>query len=303
MTTPEHITCKVCGQDAAYLCDTSNEHSETRILHHYRCSNCGLVFVGNKIENEELGIAYSTLDQGAYYDEIKIETGKKFESSIRDLDELTGKDSAIIDIGTGNGGFMEKLLQNGFTRVAGHEIPGADLQQFEEAGCTLYYDFDYQSIPSNHFDVVTLLDVAEHVLDPRYLFETCSRILKPGGIAYFHTPVVAKTDKMMHLTQKLPGLNKLGQVWQRGRTSIFHQQNYTAKSIEILLHETGFESVNIIEKNELSWPVSMYVRIYLSSKYGLPNFTAPLLAPFFYPFLATDYFNSNKAIVWAKKRG
>lgn len=302
MEKRENIVCKVCGKPTEYLCETFNEHSKTHLLHHYRCTSCGMVFIGDHIDNEELGIAYSTLDQDTYYKEIKVETGQKFDNSISNISKLVDKNIQIIDVGTGDGGFIKKLFQNGFSNVSGHEIPGSDLSDIENLNCRMYYDFDYQTIPSNHFDVATLLDVAEHVLDPRYLFQSCSRILKSGGIVYFHTPVVTKTDRMMHFLQKVPVLNKVGKVWQRGRTSVFHQQNYTVKSIEMLMQEAGFESVNISLKNELSWGVSRYVRIYLCEKQGLPTILAPLLAPFFYPFFATNFFNSNKAVVWAKKR-
>ena len=54
-------------------------------------------------------------------------------------------------------------------------------------------------------------------------------------------------------------------------------------------------------RNELSWPVSRYVRSYLVEKQGLPGFLAPLITAMAYPFLATDTFNANKAIVRARK--
>ena len=129
----------------------------------------------------------------------------------------------------------------------------------------------------------------------------CSRILKKDGVIYFHTPVVTKTDRIMHFLLKLPLLKKIGAVWQRGRTSIFHLENYTQESLVLILENAGFNSINIEVKNELSWPVTRYVRTYLLEKQGLPGFMAPFLAPFFYPLLATNIFNSNKAIVSAKK--
>lgn len=301
MKKPETVRCKVCGKNAGYLCDTHNEHSRTEILHHYRCVECGLVFVGNQIDNEELGVAYSTLDNESYYEEIKNENLKKMKGAVRDLVNLTSKESKIIDIGTGNGQFIEILFAYGFKKVAAHEIPGSDLSKIETLGCTIYRDFGYKIIPSNSFDVVTLLDVAEHVPNPRYLFQTCNRILREGGIIYFHTPVVTKFDRMMHYLQRVPMFKKIGTIWQRARTSIFHLQNYTSQSLIKLLNEFGFDNISVVTRNELTWPVSRYIRIFLLEKQKLPGSLAPMLTPFFYPVLATDLFNPNKAIVWAKK--
>lgn len=207
--------CRVCGSaNTVYLCETYNEHSNTRILEHRRYAECGSVFVSNDIGSEELGIAYSDLDSTRYYEEIESENREKIASAIRNLRDLSiPESSSIIDIGAGNGLFIELLHQEGFTNLSAHEIPGANLQKIHDFVSEIYQDFDYTSIPSGYFDIVTLLDVVEHVMDPRYLVQTCHRILKPGGLIYFHTPVVTNTDRMMHFMQKLPVLKKPGIIW------------------------------------------------------------------------------------------
>lgn len=227
--------CRVCGStNTIYLCKTYNEHSMTTTLEHYRCGKCGSVFVGNDIDSEELGVAYSTLDSKKYYEEIESQNKRKMTTAISHLKALIPQSSHIIDIGTGNGLFVELLQKAGFTNVSAHEIPGSDLSRIQDIAC-IYQDFDYSSIPASSFEAVTLLDVAEHVIDPKYLINMCSRILKPNGIIYFHTPVVTKTDRMMHFVQKLPVLKKIGSIWQRARTSIFHLENYTPNSLACLL--------------------------------------------------------------------
>lgn len=293
--------CKICGQSSVYIGATANDQSATRVLHHCRCTSCGLVFIGNAISTQELSVAYGSFDTGEYYEQIREETARKFDSAITDLRTLASANSAIIDLGTGNGGFLRKLLDNGFRHVAGQEIPGMDLSGLERLGCRIYHDTDYSTVPSAAFDVVTLLDVAEHVIDPQRLFQACSRILRPGGLVYFHTPVVTRTDRLMHSAQRLPAIRKLGQAWQRGRTSIFHLQNYTPAAIEMVLGKAGFERISVTVKNELSWPVSGYVKVYLCQKFGLPEALAPVLAPLFHPLLASNFFNPNKAIVTALK--
>jgi SAM-dependent methyltransferase len=302
MANPSSPPCKVCGSSTALVGQTPNEHSKTSPLHHFRCTACGLVFVGDHIEVDELGQAYGGLDQGSYYEEIKIENNRKMQASVDDLRRLASPTSRILDLGTGNGRFLEMLLDAGFQHVDGHEIPSSgDFAALRGRGCTMYEDFDYSTIPSNSYDVVTLLDVAEHVPDPLFLFRNCFRILKPGGTVYVHTPVVTRMDRGMHALQKLPVLRKVGQTWQRGRTSIFHLQNYTRAALDKALGSAGFHDITLKIRNELSWPVSRYVRVYLCQKLHLPEGLAPVLTPLFYPLLATNTFNANKAIVWARK--
>jgi hypothetical protein len=79
----------------------------------------------------------------------------------------------------------------------------------------------------------------------------CARILKNDGVIYFHTPVVTRTDRLMHFLQRMPILKKAGTIWQRGRTSIFHLENYTPRSLELLLTEAGFRDIKIEIANEL----------------------------------------------------
>ena len=298
-------TCKICGGGSRYLCATPNEHGELHTIHHYRCRDCGLVFVGDAVTNDQLGAAYATLDTKSYYREVGETEERKFATSLRDLQQLARPpvrpSARLIDIGTGNGAFLLFAKARGFQDLSGHDIPGEDTAELTRSGISVYQDFDYAAIPSSSFDVATLLDVMEHVPDPHQVARAAYRILKPGGVIYFHAPCVTFTDRIMHVIQKLPVIGRIGRVWQRGRTSIFHLQNYTPRSIELVLSQSSFGEIKIRTENELSWPVRRYVRVYVCEMQGLPAALSYLLTPLLYPFLATSFFNSNKAIVSARK--
>ena len=297
------VRCRVCASPSVtFLCETRNEHSSTEYISHYRCSDCQLVFVANNFADEELGEAYSTLDSSEYYAEIVNENRGKMLTAAANLKKTLRPEACILDIGTGDGSFVRVLHEARFANVSAHEIPGGDLSSIEPISENIYRDFDYQSVPSASFDAVTLLDVVEHVRDPQYLFDQCFRMLRPGGYIYFHTPVVTRTDRLMHGMLKMPALDAIGKMWQRGRTSVFHLQNYSRESLSLLAEKARFESPDVEIRNELSWPLSRYVKVFLTDRFGLPRSTANLFVPFFYPLLATNFFNSNKAIVQARKR-
>lgn len=296
-----NVTCRVCGSSSVnFVCETPNEHGVVDTIRNYTCRDCGVAFVGNEFTNDDLASAYATLG-GDYYKEIQTENREKMRTASANLKKFAKSDDAIIDIGTGNGEFIRVLSESGFANVSGHEIPGEDLSAVIDIAAKLYQDHDYGSIPSDGFDVATLLDVVEHVPDPQYLIDQCFRILKPGGHIYFHTPVVTRTDRMMHRFAKMPAMSKLAKAWLRGRTSIFHLQNYSDRAIRILLERAGFELKSFDIKNELSWPAAMYVRVYVVEKNGLPFVAGKLITPFVYPLIATKFFNANKSIVLAQK--
>ena len=253
---PPNPPCRVCGADGTrFLCVTHNEHSKQDQLSHYRCVTCGSVYVGNTIDNEELAQAYATLDEESYYREIESENRKKMTVAAEHLAQAVPLSAQVLDVGTGNGFFVRTLHEAGFTSIAAHEIPGADLSGIGDIASAIYQDYDYGSVPSDRFDAVTLLDVVEHVPDPQFLMDVCARVLKPGGMIYFHTPVVTRTDRLMHMLQRLPVLGRVGTGWQRGRTSVFHLQNYTEQSVMLMLGRAGFDDTRVDVRNELSWPV------------------------------------------------
>ena len=283
-----------------FVCETPNEHGVVEKISNYACRDCGVAFVGNHFTDTDLASAYATVG-GDYYEEIRTENREKMRTATANLKRFAKTGDSIIDIGTGNGEFIRVLNESGFTNVSGHEIPGEDLSEVEGIAATVYQDHDYSSIPSNSFDAVTMLDVAEHVPDPQYLIDQCFRMLKPGGHIYFHTPVVTRTDRIMRKLAKFPAVSKAAKTWLRGRTSIFHLQNYSERAIRILLEHAGFELKSFEVINELSWPVGRYVQVYLVDKLRLPQFAGTVLKPAVYPLIATKFFNANKSIVLAQK--
>ncbi len=292
--------CKICAAESRHVCTTRHSIDATRTLDHYRCTDCGLVFVGTEVSLEELTSAYAALNGSSYYDEIEVELHRKMESSIRDLRRRIGTDASVLDIGTGSGKFLRCLLEHGFRDVAGHDLPGDTLAPDLVGRCELYLDTDWSTVPSSRFDVVTLLDVAEHVIDPLALFRACRRILKPGGILYFHTPVVTPIDRVMHALHKLPLTGRMARAWQNGRTTIFHLQNFTRASLSRAMDDCGFEQTEIHVENELSWPVRKYVADYLVKPAKLPTWTTGPLTLAFRPILATNLLNPNKGVVTAR---
>lgn len=294
------VPCRVCGSaDTEFLCFTHlTADPRSARLSNRRCRACGSVFIGTPVTTEALAAAYGLIDSDAYYGSIQEETGRKMASALADLATLP-RDAALLDVGTGNGLFVEMAREAGFTNLGAHEIPGADLSRIQGFART-WQDHDFGSLPDGAFDCVTLLDVAEHVPDVPHLFRACRRVLREGGLLYIHTPVVTRTDRLMHRVQRLPGLGGAGRLWQRGRTSIYHLQNYTPASLRLALGRAGFADVQVRVVNELSWPVSLYVRTYLLERHGLPTALAPLFLPVFHPLLATRTFNANKAVVTAR---
>lgn len=105
---------------------------------------------------------------------------------------LQGKQ--VLDVGCGGGILAESMAQRG-ARVIGIDmgetpLSVARLHQMESGA-----EVDYQQITAERlakeqpasFDVVTCMEMLEHVPEPASVIQACQRLVKPGGNVFFST--------------------------------------------------------------------------------------------------------------------
>jgi SAM-dependent methyltransferase len=93
----------------------------------------------------------------------------------------------LLDIGTGLGGLVEEAQK------LGYEAEGVDLceplvQKARARGLRVHCKLAEELDAEANFDVVTMLDVIEHVTEPLKLLATARRLLKSGGRLVVYTP-------------------------------------------------------------------------------------------------------------------
>ncbi len=104
------------------------------------------------------------------------------------------KDLDIIDVGCGGGILSESMAAKGAT-VTGIDMGEAPLEVAKlhllESGLQVNYQRstaeDYAKQHSQAFDVVTCLEMLEHVPDPSSVIRACFEMVKPGGHVFFST--------------------------------------------------------------------------------------------------------------------
>jgi 2-polyprenyl-6-hydroxyphenyl methylase/3-demethylubiquinone-9 3-methyltransferase len=111
---------------------------------------------------------------------------------IRELASLEGKD--VLDVGCGGGILAEAMARSG-ARVTGIDLADKPLKVAElhlvESGLAVHYEKisaeEKTRTHSNRFDVVTCMELLEHVPDPASTIGACARLAKPGGRVFFST--------------------------------------------------------------------------------------------------------------------
>jgi 2-polyprenyl-6-hydroxyphenyl methylase/3-demethylubiquinone-9 3-methyltransferase len=109
-------------------------------------------------------------------------------------DRVGLKDKTVLDIGCGGGILTESMAAHGAT-VTGIDLGDAPLAvaklHLKESGQKVEYrkisaeDMAHEKPES--FDVVTCMEMLEHVPEPASTVAACARLVKPGGQVFFST--------------------------------------------------------------------------------------------------------------------
>jgi 2-polyprenyl-6-hydroxyphenyl methylase/3-demethylubiquinone-9 3-methyltransferase len=105
---------------------------------------------------------------------------------------LSGK--KVLDVGCGGGILAESMAEKG-AQVTGIDMGEANLEVARLHLLESGNEADYRQIPveqlaeeeAGKFDVVTCMEMLEHVPDPSSVAAACARLVKPGGKVFFST--------------------------------------------------------------------------------------------------------------------
>ena len=105
---------------------------------------------------------------------------------------LAGKQ--VLDVGCGGGILSESMVQKG-AQVMGIDMGEAPLKVAELHSLESGVEVEYRQVPvevlaeerPGSFDVVTCMEMLEHVPDPASVIRACTSLVKPEGWVFFST--------------------------------------------------------------------------------------------------------------------
>ena len=233
-------TCAVCGIKVSWKPHLpGNIHPEeirpddVRVTDHQygkrwtmvRCPHCGFVTACPRPSASLLIRLYQKMDDPDYARERRGRK-KNFIQILKRLEAWRPQKGRLLDVGAASGLMVEAAIERGWDAL-GIEPSQALVKQARELGLpVIETTLEAWQGPESAFDVITLLDVIEHVAEPDRFLSKALQYLKPGGIVCIVTPDVGS------LTARL-----LGSRWWHYRPA--HVTFFTRRALTRLIESRG----------------------------------------------------------------
>jgi len=167
---------------ATFTADTFSARRQPDRRHYQwvRCDACGLMR-SDPVEDVDLASLYasSTFDYSNETDGLK----ETYRALARRALGGASASGTVLEIGGGNGFFLDAVAQDGFDRFVEVEpsrqaVDQASALVREHAICDIMRP---GLVPDGSVDLVAMFHVLDHLPDPRSVLETAFASLKPGG--------------------------------------------------------------------------------------------------------------------------
>ena len=202
-------------------------------MHHrlVECPECGVLYASPMLPPKKIAAAYAGAAFGS-----QEEAGYAARTYGGFLPKIAGKlpdREGALDIGTGDGAFLEELLRHGFTKVRGIEPSQAPVKAAKEEIRPLIKNglFNPRDCRLNSLSLVTSFQTFEHLVDPMETAREVYKILKPGG-AFF---IISHNRDA--LSAKV--LGKKSPIFD-----IEHLQLFSFKSAKAMMEKAGLSGVS-----------------------------------------------------------
>ena len=198
------MKCPACN-------DTSKERLVKKDVQYYQCQYCGTLFSG-ELPNDNMVGGGMELERNLQQNQGRLE---RFIA-------LAGKDAKILDYGCGHGMLKDFLLENNINAF------GYDK-----------YNKEYNFITEHEFDLVSMVEVIEHLSHPFYELDQINLLLKPNGVLYIETSFI---DVAFEEKIELEDFFYI-------EPSVGHSTIFSHYGLDILMVKKGFLPLRHINRN------------------------------------------------------
>ena len=234
MTEPANNACPICGAGSNIVAKQTRQSDDSIVFH---CAVCDVAFLDRDksgrdekhfynevypvdVNPENLGTAPESVDQW------------RLDFSLPYL----AKDQVVIEVGSAAGEFLN-LVKPHVDTVTGCDLNSAQCARAEEKFSIKSYSADVRDLEfTNHFDVVFMFQIFEHIWTPHDFLQDIREKVKDGGLLILDIPNL--NDAMYRLYQ-LPLIRDKFYFKEQ------HPMNYTVGALTKVMDANGFETVDV----------------------------------------------------------
>jgi 2-polyprenyl-3-methyl-5-hydroxy-6-metoxy-1,4-benzoquinol methylase len=235
---------------------------------HYQineCSGCALILSSPILEDEKITALYRDFSEKNVSDgeeENVRQTMKMYYNLVRP--HLYQRER-ILDVGCDVGYLLEVAYKDGFRELHGLEPVPATREIAQKIPGSAILDEFYESTnyPKASFDLITLIHVLDHLVDPSIVLKKAITDLKSKGLI---VAVVHNVESLLGriMGEKFPVFN------------LYHHYFFSKKTLRNLFEAHGYEVIKVVSTcNRYS------LGFFLRRMPGLPNFFRNFLLSFF----------------------
>jgi 2-polyprenyl-3-methyl-5-hydroxy-6-metoxy-1,4-benzoquinol methylase len=265
--------CEVCSQTIF------KELFEKDGQSYQKCTSCGLIRIYPQTSDEQLNEIYQHDynqiwgNDESVYRNLKKHLNLKLLKPAIDLVTNTitrerKKPIRLLDIGAATGMLMETAQELG-CKVYGVEIGEKSVETLKNKFGNdnivdgYFEQIDFESLGMyNSFDIISMVDLLEHVRDPNRTLEQANLLLRDSGIVVCYIPNTASLAARI-----------LGRNWELYCS--MHLYSFSKQNLKMLFNKHGFEIISI--KPSPRYLTVEYVRNFV--KYQLKDGIAGKLLP------------------------
>jgi len=219
---------------------------------HYRflkCEKCGMIFSNPIMSENKIGLLYSDSDFN-YNAEAEYLKKTYFRYFKKYLLKNNSKNIKVLEIGCGNGFFLEELVGNEIKNVYGIEPGKASVEKADkEIKKNIKISILRKGLfPKEIFDIICCFHTLDHVTDPNEFISTVYSLLKKGGKIFF----------IVHNTNAL-SVKMFGE-----KSPIFdieHIYLFDSKSLKTVFQKSGFSNLKVFNVSN-TYPLQYWLKLF-----------------------------------------
>lgn len=240
------VNCNLCGLDdwrvrfeatdknakrpdsEDFRCTCAGYGSHLRIV---ECQHCGHVYANPRWEADELLNAYEDVKDETYVAE-RFGRKRTFARHLHLLERFAGSADGrlLLDVGAYTGVFVETALEYGWRAIGIEPSHWAASIAQKEGIPVIQGTLDSPELEDRRFDVITMWDVIEHLIDPSAELKKSFHLLEPGGLLAVHTMDIES------LTARL-----MGERWPW--LMDMHIHYFSRRTLTKFLEKSGFKVI------------------------------------------------------------